>query len=79
MRDDRIAPENSAKLEHYPKIVDPDAKDQHEKSDVSPKTKIESNNELKEFEAKLEERFYGVFFVNEQKHLFSINSLHCMT
>ena len=31
-----------------------------------------------EFEAKMEAKFNGVFFVNGKKHLFSVTSLYCL-
>lgn len=40
-----------------------------------PVDKKETNQE---FEDRIQERFYGVFVVDDNKYLFSVNSLHCM-
>lgn len=37
-----------------------------------------SKQKKDDFEAKLEQKFYGVFWLGEKKHLFSVTSCNCM-
>jgi len=62
------------------KNVEKQHDDMADKKSFSEKPLEETNTKQNkdDFEAKLEEKFYGVFWLKEKKHLFSVTSCNCM-